>query len=199
MYDFAILGGAFNPIHNGHLYIADEVIKQKIARKVLFMPNGNHPLKSTSLLLTYEERYHLAELAINNRPEFSISDLDSPKYGINYTYSLIQRITENYSLQQFTFLIGYDNALNFTKWYQPDWLLDNVNFTVLSRNNNNQPNHHQTIDKRFKLIEIKPYDISSTEIRVKLQNREDLTGLVPQSIINQLNIYWKKLILSNHH
>jgi len=44
MFDFAILGGAFNPIHNGHLYIANEVINQEIAREVIFMPNGNHPL-----------------------------------------------------------------------------------------------------------------------------------------------------------
>jgi len=197
MFEFAILGGAFNPIHNGHLYIADEIISKNIAQKVVFMPNGNHPLKTTSLLLPFKERFHLIELAIMNKPNFAVSDLDSPQYGINYTYNLIQRISKNYSLQQFTFLIGYDNALNFLQWYKPEWLLNNVHFTVVNRNSDNS--EANVIDQRFKLVEIKPYDISSSEIRDKLQRDQDVTGLVPKQTIDQLMIYWKKLKLSSHH
>jgi len=198
MYDFAILGGAFNPIHNGHLYIADEIIKQNIAQRIIFMPSGNHPLKSTSLLLPYQQRYHLIKLAINNRPNFSVSELDSPKYGINYTYNLIKRINENYSLEKFTFIIGFDNALNFSKWYKKEWLLENVNFTVVSRNTSNQTKN-LGVDNRFNIIEIKPYDISSTEIREKLQNSANLSDFVPEQIIDQLQLYWKNLKLSSHH
>lgn len=191
MFEFAILGGAFNPIHNGHLYIAEEILNKKIAEKVVFMPNGNHPLKSTSLLLPFKQRYHLIQLAIANKANFSVSPLDSPKYGINYTYNLIQRLLADSSLQQFTFIIGYDNALNFSKWYKPEWLLANVNFTVVSRNN--CKSEVREIDERFNILEIEPYDISSTEIRERLEKSEDLSGLIPAEIINQLKLYWKNL------
>ncbi len=192
MYDFAILGGAFNPIHNGHIYIAKEIIRKRVAQKVIFMPNGNHPLKSTNLLLAFEQRYHLIELAISNNSQFEVSDLDSPQYGINYTYNLIQRVIEHYSEQEFTFIIGYDNALSFSKWYQWEWLLDNVNFTVVSRNSDSFAENKE-IDKRFNIIEIEPYDISSTEIRAKLEKQEDLTALIPKETIENLIIYWKNL------
>lgn len=198
MYDFAILGGAFNPIHNGHIYIANEIIRKKVAQQVIFMPNGNHPLKETSLLLSFEQRYHLIELAIEDIPYFSVSDLDSPKYGVNYTYKLIQRITSKFSLDQFTFIIGADNALYFSQWYKYDWLLDNVDFTVVSRNCDNADIKSE-VDERFNTINIEPYDISSTEIRAKLEKNESLSGCVPDNIINQLIIYWKNLKLSSHH
>lgn len=196
MYDFAILGGAFNPIHNGHLYIAEEVIRHKLAKQVIFMPNGNHPLKSTSLLLPYSQRFELINLAIQDEPCFSVSKLDSPRFGINYTYHLIQRIYSTFPNSTFTFLIGYDNAVSFTKWYKQEWLLNNVNFTVVSRNSQQKDSH--TIDARFKLLKIKPYDISSTEIRKLLENDQDISHLVPQPIITKLENYWKKLRLSNH-
>lgn len=196
MYDFAILGGAFNPIHNGHLYVADEIIKHKVAQKVIFMPNGNHPLKSTSLMLNYDQRYNLVELAIKKKANFSVSNLDSPKYGVNYTYNLIRRLTQSYNLKHFTFIIGYDNALNFTKWYKFKWLLENVNFTVVSRNSGHS--QAESIDERFNLVEIEPYDISSTEIRKALMNNEDVSNLVPSEIIDQLTLYWKNLKLSSH-
>ncbi len=196
MYDFAILGGAFNPIHNGHLYIAEEVIRHKLAKQVIFMPNGNHPLKSTSLLLPYSQRFELINLAIQDKAYFSVSKLDSPRFGINYTYHLIQRIYSTFPNSTFTFLIGYDNAVSFTKWYKQEWLLNNVNFTVVSRNSQQKDSH--TIDARFKLLEIRPYDISSTEIRKHLENDQDISHLVPQPIITKLENYWKKLRLSNH-
>ncbi len=191
MFDFAILGGAFNPIHNGHLYIAKEVIKQEIAREVIFMPNGNHPLKKTSLLLPYEQRYHLVELALENQSVFRISNLDSPQYGVNYTYNLIQRISKDTPLSQFTFLIGYDNALNFSQWYQPEWLLEKVNFTVVSRTTSTPDANY--LDKRFRLLKISPYDISSSEIRDKLEKGQDISGLVPPQILAHLLQYWREL------
>lgn len=198
MYDFAILGGAFNPIHNGHLYIAEECIKREVAKRVIFMPNGIHPLKSTAKLLPYAERYELIELAIKSNPNFSISNLDSPKYGINYTYDLMQRLSKHYSLEQFTFLIGYDNALNFSHWHQPEWLLNNVHFTVVSRTSDSANKSMKKIDSRFNIIEIKPYEISSTQIRDLLEKDESINDLVPAEVIELLTTYWKNLKLTSH-
>ena len=197
MYDFAILGGAFNPIHNGHLYIAEEIIARNIAEKVVFMPNGNHPLKTTTKLLSYQARYELIALAIKHNTNFSVSNFDSPEHGINYTYDLIQRLSKYYLLEQYTFLIGYDNALNFSKWYEPEWLLNNVNFTVVSRSSDLSDQSKQ-IDSRFNVIEIEPYDISSTEIRNLLDKDESIADLVPAQIIKPLATYWKNLKLPPH-
>lgn len=197
MYDFAILGGAFNPIHNGHLYIAEECLRLGVATRVIFMPNGIHPLKSTAKLLPYAERYELVELAIKSNSNFSISDLDSPKYGINYTYDLMQRLSKHYSFEQFTFLIGYDNALNFSHWHQPEWLLDNVHFTVLSRNSD-LADKSVKIDSRFNIVEIEPYEISSTQVRDLLERDEPLNDLVPTEIRELLTSYWKNLKLTSH-
>ncbi len=196
MYDFAILGGAFNPIHNGHIYIAEQIIQHKLAKEVIFIPNGNHPLKSTSLLLPYSERLALIDKAIEDYSNFSVSELDSPTYGINYTFHLIKRIKEEYADKKFTFIIGYDNAVNFSKWYQYEWLLNNVSFTVVTRNDSQRDK--EDIDQRFNMLEIIPYDISSTEVRQKLQTGQDVSTLVPKNILNQLLDYWKKLRLLSH-
>lgn len=196
MYDFAILGGAFNPIHNGHVYIAKELIRLNVAKQIIFMPNGNHPLKTSHHLLPYEERLALVKLAIKDFPLFSVSTLDSPQYGINYTFHLIQRIKNHYPKASFTFLIGYDNAQNFSLWYEYKWLLENVHFTVVSRNSLNTKTSE--IDKRFHLLEIETYDLSSTQIRQMLDKEEDISDLVPSNIITPLLTYWKKLKFASH-
>ncbi len=196
MYDFAILGGAFNPIHNGHLYIAQEIIKQEVAQEVIFIPNGQHPLKNTPLVLPYKQRFTLIESAIADYPNLSISNLDCPDYGISYTFHLIKRLKSAYPNKDFTFVIGYDNALNFAKWYEAEWLLNNTNFTVVSRNSPDQANHQ--IDSRFNILTITPYDISSTEIRQRLERHSDISHLVPHKIIPQLIAYWKNLRLASH-
>ncbi|OQY39708.1 MAG: nicotinate (nicotinamide) nucleotide adenylyltransferase [Candidatus Cloacimonetes bacterium 4572_65] len=196
MYKFAILGGMFNPIHNGHIYIASKVLELGIAHKVLFMPSGNHPLKDNQLALDYADRYKLIEKAIVGFDKLEVSSLDSPEYGINYTYNLIQRLFENYSKDDFTFLIGMDNATSFNLWNNHQWLLENVHFTVLSREDSNPSNTQ--IDSNFNLVEIPLYNVSSTEIREKLELGLSISTLVPQVIEHDLQDYWKKFKLLSH-
>ncbi len=191
MYKFAILGGMFNPIHNGHIYVAEQLITKHIASKILFTPSGNHPLKTTNKYLSYQQRCNLVSMAISEFSDFELSDLDDPKHGVNYTFNLIQRITNRHPHTDFTFVIGMDNALSFDKWYKNEWLLDNVNFTVVSRSSGYAVS--QKIDPRFNVVSIKPYDISSTEVRSKLNNNQSVTGLVPQIITSTLKDYWKNI------
>jgi nicotinate-nucleotide adenylyltransferase len=191
MYKFAILGGMFNPIHNGHIYIAQQLIEKKVAAHILFMPSGNHPFKLKDQSLPYSQRLSIIQKAIASYPYFSVSKLDSPEYGINYTYNLIERISKEHSLDQFTFLIGTDNALTIDKWYESTWLMENVNFTVVTRNSDE--GKKANIDSRFNLVEIEPYDISSTDVRIRLDNNQSLAGYVPKEIIEDLTLYWKNL------
>ncbi len=189
-----LLGGSFNPIHLGHLAIAEAVYSQLNLSDIWFIPTAFHPFKQKSQLLPFEKRLKLILKAIEPYPDFKISLLDSDQDAKNYTYDLIRKIkSENPAIEPF-FIIGSDILNELTKWYKYEWLLENITFAVIKRPD--QKIDHKLSEeqlKKLKFVDMTPVPVSSTEIRYRIKKDQPITGLVPDSILEDILSYYKQL------
>lgn len=178
-----LLGGSFDPLHNGHLALAETAAKALDLDKVLFLPCANHPLKKDKTILTAEKRFELIQTALRDLPLAEASRLDMEHDGVCYTSDLIRRLRLIYPEDELFFITGDDIISEFTKWHEWEWLLQNVQLVVAKRPDTER-DRWQNLDylEYFTFIDMKPQDISSTEIRKRVMMRQDIAGLVPESI-----------------
>ena len=129
-----VLGGTFNPIHNGHLAIARQTRKALALDRVVFVPTGDPPHKPNEHLATAEHRYEMVRLAIASDPLLSISDVEVRRPGKSYTIDTIRLLQREYGQgTRLFFLIGLDAFLELPTWSEPATLLTLCSFVVLSR------------------------------------------------------------------
>lgn len=179
----AVLGGTFDPIHLGHLQIATEIIKQKAADSVLFVPSGHHHFKKNTIILPYAKRYSLVEKAIKNNPKFDISDAD--KEGSGYTADLMKKLFCLYPQVNFSFVIGSDNLPQLNKWYDYAYLAENLHFLIFPRPG--YPLLPQVINQiKATILDISPCPVSATEIRQRISNGESIKGMVPEELEEEI-------------
>ncbi|MGC9362857.1 MAG: nicotinate (nicotinamide) nucleotide adenylyltransferase, partial [Candidatus Syntrophosphaera sp.] len=177
MRDHALLGGSFDPIHNGHLHVARQILRAGIVRSVVFLPNARHNFKGGRVLQDYDVRHELVESALE--PGMEVWDDDST--GSGYTSDLMRRLYQKYPNRTFFWVIGSDNLAHLRQWHDFPWLRRNVRFLVIPR-----PGHplEEKILKRIhrKTLRIEPSPISSTLVRKRISKGEPITGLVPEKI-----------------
>jgi nicotinate-nucleotide adenylyltransferase len=129
-----LLGGSFNPVHNGHLAIARQARAVLGLDRVLFIPTSHPPHKPNGSLAPAEDRYEMIRLAIASDPSLAISDVEIRRPGKSYSIDTIRVLQQEYGPQtQLFFLIGLDAFLDFPSWREPQTLLDLCPFVVISR------------------------------------------------------------------
>jgi nicotinate-nucleotide adenylyltransferase len=186
-----ILGGSFNPIHNGHLGLASAVREKLELDKIWIIPTGMHPLKPQVDLLDAELRVELIQKAIEHLPDFEISfsDLDSSKPC--YTDELIQKLNLEFPDYQFYFIMGADNVPQLPQWHNWEWLIENANLVAVNR----PDTHMDDLEKldyasNIIFVTIPPIPISSTMIRQYVKAGKPITGLVPDCIEKDVVEYY---------
>jgi nicotinate-nucleotide adenylyltransferase len=129
-----LLGGSFNPVHNGHLAIARQTREALGLDQVLFIPTSQPPHKPNNSLAPAQNRYEMVHMAIASDPTFAISDVEIRRPGKSYTIDTVRLLQQEYGAQtQLFFLIGLDAFLDFPSWRDPQTLLTLCRFVVLSR------------------------------------------------------------------
>jgi nicotinate-nucleotide adenylyltransferase len=129
-----LLGGTFNPIHNGHLAIARQTREALGLDRILFIPTGDPPHKSHDNLAPAKHRYEMVRLAIASDPLFSISDVELRRTGKSYSIDTIRVVQQEYGADTtLFFLIGLDAFLDFQSWREPEALLSLCSFVIISR------------------------------------------------------------------
>jgi nicotinate-nucleotide adenylyltransferase len=129
-----LLGGSFNPVHNGHLAIARQTREALGLDQVLFIPTSQPPHKPNNSLAPAQNRYEMVHMAIASDPTFAISDVEIRRPGKSYTIDTVRLLQQEYGAQtQLFFLIGLDAFLDFPSWRDPQTLLALCTFVVLSR------------------------------------------------------------------
>ena len=167
-----ISGGTFDPIHNGHIEIAKIALSQFELDKVIFMPTGNSYMKSD--VTPSIHRYNMLKLAIEGIDKFEISDLEIKRAGYTYTKDTVAYFKENNPDDELYFLIGTDTLFMLEKWYEPEYLFNNLIFIVAKRSDAdsvakaNELKEKYNADIRFMHNDV--IDISSTEIRDEFEN-----------------------------
>jgi nicotinate-nucleotide adenylyltransferase len=129
-----LLGGSFNPVHDGHLAIARHTREALELDQILFIPTGHPPHKPNGGLAPAQDRYEMVRLAIAPDPAFAISDVEIRRPGKSYSIDTIRQLQQEYGPHtQLFFLIGLDAFLDFPSWRDPRTLLELCSFVVLSR------------------------------------------------------------------
>ena len=132
--NLGLLGGSFNPVHNGHLAIAHQTREALGLDQILFIPTSHPPHKPNASLAPARDRYEMVRLAIASDPSFAISDVEIRRPGKSYSIDTIRLLQKEYGAQtQLFFLIGLDAFLDFPSWRDPLALLELCQFVVLSR------------------------------------------------------------------
>jgi len=188
-----LLGGSFDPIHNGHLGIARFIQNSLALTKLVFIPAYVSPFKTWKQAAPALDRYAMVKLAVAGEPAWEASDWEIKKTGISYSYDTIAHFKEEYgSAYDLYFIIGADSALELDKWYRIDEALQLCTFLVASR-----PGSTDKVELMKKALAAKHLTnimwmktpeiaVSSTEIREKIQKGLSIDGLVPQAIVEYI-------------
>ena len=182
-----LLGGSFNPVHNGHIELAQTALDSFSLDKILFLPSGNHPLKNNNSIPPVEIRYDITKKAIASNPYFEISRLDMEAETPSYTKLLVMRLNNSFPQDEFYFIAGSDIISELKKWHDYKWVLDNIEFIIAHRPDIDRSawNELEYIDK-LHFMEMEPIDISSTIIREMIAKGDDISLLVPANIKKEL-------------
>ena len=180
----AIFSGSFNPIHNGHLAIAHEVLTQGAADELWFLVSPQNPLKKNIRLFPETDRLEMVKLAIENETGMKASDFEFHLPRPTYTINTLEKISEKYPEHQFKLLIGGDNLIIFHKWVEYERIIDEFGLIVYPRpdfDTESLPKFPNTTIITAPLI-----NLSATEIREKLVKGESITGMVPEKVADFL-------------
>lgn len=181
-----ILGGTFNPIHCGHLYLAESAMKAASLDEVLFIPSGVSYMKDQREILSPVDRMEMVKLAISNYPNFNTSSIEINKAGNSYSYETILELKEQYHDVDFFFLTGADTLFSIESWKNPDVIFREAAILAAYRVGVSLEALQQQIiylQKKYaadiSLTAVTHVDISSTDIRHLVKNGASIKGLVP--------------------
>lgn len=188
MTKIGIFGGAFNPVHCGHVSIAQQAFDELKLKKMLIVPTAQSPHKSNSGLLDYETRAQMCRLAFFDRVEsgqFEICDIENRLGGTSYTINTVRQLKKEYPADtEFYLIIGGDMLFYFEKWYRYEALLGECKVTAAAREENEYADMCEFAARvgRIKVLNLKVVKASSTEIRERLASGKDISGLVPEKV-----------------
>lgn len=179
-----LFGGAFNPVHNGHMAIARAAIKTAKLDKLIFIPTGNAPHKKESSV-SREDRYNMLVEAIRGEENMFVSDYEIKREEVNYSADTVEYFKSVYPDDELFFLIGDDSYKQFDSWYQPYRILENATLLVFPREGAN-------ITPPAIEIPMDRVEVSSSNIREKIKMGKDCRNLLPKSVFDYIirrNLY----------
>ena len=159
---WGLLGGAFDPIHLGHINLADDILDTLKLTGIIFIPSFSHPFKNDNISSSFEHRVAMLNLVCKNHINFIVSTIEKNLSG--YTIDTIRKLKELYSQTKFTFIVGTDSLSQLNQWRNPDEIISEVNLIAGKR-----PGYEYSRDNCFsdkiQYIEIAEIDISSSQLR----------------------------------
>ena len=189
--NIGLFGGSFNPIHNGHVWLAKALLRETGLDEVWFMVSPQNPLKQNRQLLDDNQRFRLVQLALKDEPRLRPCDYEFHLPKPSYTWNTLQALKKDFPMHRFTLLIGGDNWQLFDKWYRYEDLLREYLIVVYPRQDAN-PGDMQTASPNVTFVKVPFINVSSTMIRERLRLGKNVRGLVPgpvASVIEQEHLY----------
>jgi len=181
-----ILGGAFNPVHYGHLVIASEVKDRLKLDKIIFVPAGKAPHRRIKGA-TADERYEMVRLAIKDNPSFEVSRIEIEKSKIvdrpTFTLETIREFIKIYGKgEKIYFILGLDEMLKISTWKEPRKLLELCKFVVVTRPGYDSRDLGKRIASKVIMLQVPGLDISASGIRSRIKGGKPIRYLLPQSV-----------------
>jgi len=183
---WGIMGGAFDPIHYGHLILAESALRTFQLNGVLFIPNCCPPHRDNPPVASYEDRVKMTELAIVSNKNFVISRIEEEIDGPGYTLTLVQKLKRKYSNINWHLILGADNIAIFDSWFSPEKIQEMVTIVVGNRPGTEDEFEKSSWKDKIQKFEMPPIDTSSTALRESLKNGKDIKGLVPDTVLKYI-------------
>jgi nicotinate-nucleotide adenylyltransferase len=182
-----IMGGTFDPIHNGHLVAASEVAALYDLSEVIFVPTGQPWQKTDREVTEAEDRYLMTVLATATNPAFSVSRIDIDRPGLTYTIDTLRELREDHPDAELFFITGADALAQILDWRSADEMFSMAHFVGVTR-----PGYELALDERFppdtvSLLEIPALTISSSDCRDRVSRSMPIWYLVPDSVVRYID------------
>lgn len=190
MQKIGVMGGTFDPIHVGHLMLAEWAIDAAGLDQVWFIPTGQSYMKADRQILPGSERLHMAELAVEGNDKLKCLDIEIVRGGYTYSYETMEQLKSLYPEEQFYFIEGADCLYSMENWKYPERLLSSC--TILAAVRGDAALQELEIKKTELLkrfggsIQLMPFlqmSISSTEIRERLKQGKSVRYMVPDKVL----------------
>lgn len=187
--DIGIFGGTFDPIHMGHLIVAEEVRVKLGLAEMIFVPAGKPWLKADRAISSVTHRLEMISLAIADNPHFKISTIEANRPGPSYTIDTIDALKQQLGTKaRLFFVLGSDALSDLPKWKQPSRLVQECQLVTFMRPNSAVPSYKLLesaipgISQHVIFVEVPQIDISATQIRSRISQKEPLSDLVPTAV-----------------
>ncbi|MBS1509345.1 MAG: nicotinate-nucleotide adenylyltransferase [Bacteroidetes bacterium] len=175
--------GSFNPVHVGHLIIANHFVNYTNLDQVWFVVSPQNPFKPATSLLNEYQRLHMVNVAIDGENKLRASNVEFKLPKPSYTIDTLTYLTEKYPDHQFSILMGSDGFQNINKWKNFETLISNYSFFIYKR-----PDFEieQDFGATITIVDAPLLDISSTRIRNMIRDKKSIRFLVPDSVKNEI-------------
>ncbi len=186
-----IMGGTFDPIHLGHLFIAEDARVRLSLDVVHFIPNGSPPHKSSLEIIPSHHRYEMVRLATDANPYFVCNDIEMNRIGPAYAIDTLEQFKADFPDSQLFFVTGLDAVTEITSWKRYHDVMELASFVVATR-----PGFHRSsllsrlpdvYLSRIEIIESIGLDISSTQVRERIASGLTVRYLVPDEVLDYID------------
>jgi nicotinate-nucleotide adenylyltransferase len=178
--------GSFNPIHIGHLILANHMANNTDLDQVWFIVSPQNPFKKNNSLLHEFDRLTMVERAIADNHQLKVSDIEFSLPKPSYTIDTLTVLSDKFPLHHFVLIMGEDNLLQFGNWKNYEKILEFYELYVYPRPNSQS--HDYANHPKVKLIEAPLLDISATFIRKQIQQHKNIKYLVTEPVADYLTL-----------
>ena len=186
-----LFGGTFDPVHCGHLKVASESCDYLQSERLVFIPAKRSPLKHNTPEASDEDRLHMIRLSVSDKTQFEVDNFELKGPEPSYTLNTVRYFRGLYPECRVYWLLGADSIAELPKWYCIDELLDECTVAVVCRGGCRRPDFpgfedvlsSRHVEKlREHVIPTSEVDISSTEIRARIREDKDISGMVHPAV-----------------
>jgi nicotinate-nucleotide adenylyltransferase len=184
--------GSFNPIHHGHLIIANYIIQNATLDQVWFIVSPQNPLKSSKGLLNQYHRLFLIQIAIEEEKNLKVSNIEFGLSTPSYTVNTLIHLNEKYPEHKFSVIMGSDSFENITRWKNYKYILDNYPIYIYKRMQHEVTQSFP--EANVSVLNAPIIEISATHIRENIKSGKSIRYLVPEKVREEIenNHYYKK-------
>lgn len=176
-----VFGGTFDPLHNAHLAIGRAVLDSAQLDRLLFVVSARPPHKHSGPWATPQSRLAMTRAALASEARMEASDIELERQGPSYTVDTLRELRAQYSESRLFLVIGFDSLIDLPNWKEPRAILENAGLLVLPRPGGDHPVPNELVGA-YQLLPFDETDLSSTQIRRRVEAGESIASLVPPAV-----------------
>lgn len=181
-----VLGGSFDPVHVGHLKLAQTAYEQANLERVIFVPAGYQWRKAGQQAASAGERCEMVRLAIAGHPHFELATLEAEREGPSYSDVTLEALKEEKPGAEFVFIMGWDALADLPNWHAPERVLELATLAVAGRAGDGGSAASEALPGglrgRVIWLDMPPVHVSATEVRERVRAGRSIEGLVPEAV-----------------